>query len=157
MAGGGSTANKPRPSVANAAEGGANFAAAEEQDVSNADVINNVKNMLQQEKVADKAQAKPNAKVVSFDLNEGIVGTTYVASSSYTMTATSSGGRAGSVAAGTAGATAGAPAASAAERAANAASAAIAASAGGASGAGVTGDDPGADRSASAIQEQMFE
>lgn len=51
-------------------------------------MINNVKNMLQQEKTADKAQAKAEksgAKVVSFDLNEGIVGTTYVATSSYTV------------------------------------------------------------------------
>lgn len=52
---GGGPSNKPRPSVANAAEAGASFAAAQDQDVSNEDVINNVKNMLQQEKVADKA------------------------------------------------------------------------------------------------------
>lgn len=52
--------------------------------------------MLKQEKVADKAQAKKGAKVVSFDLNEGIVGTTYVATSSYTKT--SSGGASSSAA-----------------------------------------------------------
>ena len=79
--------------------GPANLAAAEEQDVTNEDVIKNVQNMLKQEKVADKAQAKKGAKIVSFDLNEGIVGATYYATSSYTKTS-SGGGASGEGSAG---------------------------------------------------------
>lgn len=70
--------------------------------------------MLQQEKTADKAQAKAEksgAKVVSFDLNEGIVGTTYVATSSYTVpqASKSASGRSGSTTDGPLGGAATAP------------------------------------------------
>jgi len=43
-------------------------------DETNEDVIKNVQKMLAQQKKADEAQAKKGAKLVKFDLNEGMVG-----------------------------------------------------------------------------------
>jgi hypothetical protein len=43
-------------------------------DMSADDVVKNVEKMLKREDAAAKAQAKKGAKVISFDLNEGVVG-----------------------------------------------------------------------------------